>query len=163
MSYGGTGGKLTNDGVCGIPIASRIMIRGLSMRIAAIAILLCTGSCLAVADEPAPAAPAAPAATAAPATAAVASSTAPTPPADPAQSELEAKKAAAAEKIKKSGFGGYKPEVHGNNTVYCRMEQQLGSRFSTKQCRSYEQLLLDQQTAKEYTDQIQKMGVQPRQ
>jgi hypothetical protein len=138
------------------------------MRIAAMVILLCAGPCVGFADEPAPsAAPAAPAAAAAPATApasaAVAAVTTTTPPVDAAQAALEAKKAAAAERIKKSGFGGYKPEVHGNNTVYCRTEQQLGSRFSTKQCRSYEQLIADQQTAKDYTDQIQKMGVAPRQ
>ncbi len=134
-------------------------------------VLLCTGPCVAFADEPAPAAPAAPAATAAPpaaatpapANATVAAVTSTTPPEDPAHAAAEAKKAAAAEKIKKSGFGGYKPEVHGGNTVYCRLEQQIGSRFSTKQCRSYEQLLADQQTARDYTDQLQKMGVAPRQ
>ena len=136
-------------------------------------ILLCAGPCVTFADEPAPAAPPAPAAAAAPpaaatpaaapASATAAAVTSTTPPEDPAHAAAEAKKAAAAEKIKKSGFGGYKPEVHGGNTVYCRVEQQLGSRFSTKQCRSYEQLIADQQTGKEYTDQLQKMGVAPRQ
>jgi hypothetical protein len=137
------------------------MIRGLSMRIAAMTILLCAGSCMAFADEPAPATPAASTAAAAPA--AAASTPVASTPVDAVQSEADAKKAAAAERIKKSGLGGYKPEVHGGNTVYCKVEQTLGSRFSTKQCRSYEQLMADQQTGRDYTDQLQKMGVAPRQ
>jgi hypothetical protein len=140
------------------------------MRIAAMTILLWAGSCMAFADEPVPVTAAPAAAAAAPATPAATTvttttvtTTTTTPAADAAQSEIEAKKAAAAERIKKSGLGGYKPEVHGGNTVYCKVEQQIGSRFSTKQCRSYEQLMADQQAGKDYTDQLQKMGVQPRQ
>lgn len=137
------------------------------MRIAAMVILLCAGPCVAFADEPTRAAPTAPPAAAtpvaAPANATVATVTSTTPPEDPVQAAAEAKKAAAAEKIKRSGLGGYKPEVHGGNTVYCRVEQQIGSRFSSKQCRSYEQLVADQQTGKDYADQLQKMGVAPRQ
>ena len=83
--------------------------------------------------------------------------------ADAAQAEIEAKKAAAAEKLKKYGLGGYKPEVHSGNTVYCKTEQQIGSRFSTKQCRSYEQLVSDQQVGRDYTQALQSMGVAPRQ
>jgi hypothetical protein len=133
------------------------------MRIAVMTILLCAGSCMAFADEPAPA-PATPAAsTAAAAPAAAASTPVASTPVDAVQSEADAKKAAAAERIKKSGLGGYKPEVHGGNTVYCKVEQTLGSRFSTKQCRSYEQLVADQQTGRDYADQLQKMGVAPRQ
>jgi hypothetical protein len=122
---------------------------------------------MAFADEPAPAAQAA-AAAAAPSASAVTTVTSTTvttttPAADAALSDIEAKKAAAAERIKKSGLGGYKPEVHGGVTKYCRVEQKIGTRFTEKECRSYEQLMADQQTGRDYTEQLQKMGVQPRQ
>ena len=133
------------------------------MRIAAMTILLCAASCMAWADEPAPAAAPAAAATNVPAPAPAAASATVSTPADAAQTEADAKKAAAAERIKKSGLGGYKPEVHGGNTVYCRVEQKIGSRFTEKQCRSFEQLMADHDRAKDYTEQLQKMGVAPRQ
>jgi hypothetical protein len=81
---------------------------------------------------------------------------------DAAQTEADAKKAAAEEKIKKYGTRGYKPQVHNGNTVYCREEVSLGSRFKTQQCRTYDQLLADEKTGIEYTKSLQAIIPQSR-
>jgi hypothetical protein len=123
-------------------------------------------SCAANAEDPAPP-PAAPAtATAAPAASAPAPTAAavPAPAAtvDAKQAEADAKKAAAEEKIKKYGFGSYKPEVFNGKTVYCRKEVSLGSHFESKVCRTYDQLLADQRTGKDYVQQLQVQSAPPK-
>lgn len=54
---------------------------------------------------------------------------------------------------------GYKPELHGDNLVFCRREAELGSRFERKVCNSAE--AIEQQTvqAQELAERTQRMGV----
>jgi hypothetical protein len=69
------------------------------------------------------------------------------------------KKEAAEAKIRQFGVNGYKPETtKSGDTVYCKKEAPIGSRFETKQCRTYEQLRDETLNAKEYVEQLQRVG-----
>jgi hypothetical protein len=56
---------------------------------------------------------------------------------------------------------GYKPEARGDNVFYCRREQQLGSRFETRVCRSAEQIAEAERASQEATKYIQRTGGNP--
>ena len=125
----------------------------------AIALLACTGAMnLALADDP-PAAPANPPAAGAasiPATAATASAAAATPAAaSAAQPAAGAKPAApAAEQqvdVQEKHFlaEGYTLEMHHGNKMFCRREEQMGTRLGAqKVCATSEQLTATERDAK---------------
>lgn len=54
---------------------------------------------------------------------------------------------------------GYKPELHGEQLVFCRREAQLGSRFERKVCSTAESLEQQATLAQELTERTQRMGV----
>lgn len=56
---------------------------------------------------------------------------------------------------------GYKPESRGSDVFYCRREQQLGSRFETKVCRSAEQIAEAERASQEATKYMQRTGGNP--
>jgi len=56
---------------------------------------------------------------------------------------------------------GYKPQGHGDDVVYCRREQQLGSRFETRICRSAAQIVQDELNSKELTETMQRTQPSP--
>ncbi len=69
------------------------------------------------------------------------------------------KKEAAEARIKQYGVNGYKPETtKSGEVVYCKREAAIGSRFETKQCRTFEQLKDESQNAKELVEQLQRTG-----
>lgn len=84
--------------------------------------------------------------------------------ADPAAGEKSAaqlKRDAAEAKIRQYGANGYKPETtKGGEVVYCKKEASIGSRFETKQCRTFDQLRNDALSGKEYLENLQH-SVQP--
>jgi hypothetical protein len=58
---------------------------------------------------------------------------------------------------------GYKPELHGEELVFCRREAQLGSRFERKVCSTADAIEQQATLAQELTERTQRMGVnQPR-
>jgi hypothetical protein len=102
------------------------------------------------ADEPSPS-PAAPAATA-PATSAAATAATAAAAADAAKAaDLEAQ-------TKKMKALGYKPEVQNGQTVYCRREQVLGTRFDKKMCGTAEDLARQAEQSKEQLEHVQRQG-----
>ena len=112
-----------------------------------------------LADQPAAPAPAA--VTAAPSENAAVPATA-TDPAEAEKTAAQLKKDAAEAKIRQYGLNGYKPEkTKAGDTVYCKREAPLGSRFETKQCRTLAQLQAEAQQGKEYLEQMQRV-VPPR-
>jgi hypothetical protein len=122
-------------------------------------VLSCLGaSFIAHADQPTTST--APAATVQTTTdsAAAQTASAPAAPLDDATAKADAKKAAAEAQIKKYGFGGYKPEFHNGNTVYCHKETPIGSRFEQKTCRSLEQLLAQQKQGQDYGNALYQLG-----
>ena len=57
---------------------------------------------------------------------------------------------------------GYKPEMNGDQRVYCRKEDQIGTHLPpVKKCVTAEQAAINAQNAKDYTLQVQKMPTQP--
>lgn len=93
---------------------------------------------------------------------------APTPPAstsattDP-KADLEAKKTAAMAELKKNGFSGYKTKLNKDGSaVYCRKEQQIGTRFETENCRSLQALIQDRENGKNYMNTVQQQGLEGR-
>jgi hypothetical protein len=67
------------------------------------------------------------------------------------------KKDAAEAKIKQFGVNGYKPEsTKSGDTVYCKKETPVGSRFETKQCRTFEQLRDETINGREFVEQLQR-------
>lgn len=50
---------------------------------------------------------------------------------------------------------GYKPQSRGGDVLYCRREQQLGSHFETKICKSAAQIMQDELDSKETTRNMQ--------
>jgi hypothetical protein len=106
------------------------------------------------ADDPVPSAPAqqtAPASTpATPAAAASSSSDAAAKaPAKAAASAANSKDADADVQEKHLLARGYKKETHNGQTVYCRKEIKLGSRFETKQCGTAQDMELAEQQARD--------------
>jgi hypothetical protein len=80
--------------------------------------------------------------------------------ADPPAAEKtpeQLKREAAEAKIRKTGAYGYKPETtKSGDIVYCKTEAPIGSRFETKQCRSFEQLRDEALHGKEYLENMQR-------
>jgi outer membrane receptor for Fe3+-dicitrate len=95
----------------------------------------------------------------APAAAIAATSENAVPPTDPPVIEktpAQLKKDAEDAKIRQYGVNGFKPEkTKAGDTVYCKREAPLGSRFETKQCRTFEQLRDEALKGKEYLEQMQ--------
>jgi hypothetical protein len=56
---------------------------------------------------------------------------------------------------------GYKPEARGSDVYYCRREQQLGSRFETRICKTAGQITETELASKETTEQMQRRGGTP--
>jgi hypothetical protein len=54
---------------------------------------------------------------------------------------------------------GYKPEMHGEELVFCRKEAQLGSRFERKVCSTADAIEQQATLAQELTERTQRMGV----
>jgi uncharacterized protein involved in copper resistance len=52
---------------------------------------------------------------------------------------------------------GYKPKGSGADVLYCRREQQLGSRFETKVCKTADQIKRDELDSQETTQGMQRM------
>jgi len=52
---------------------------------------------------------------------------------------------------------GYKPKGSGDQVLYCRREQQLGSHFETKVCKTADQIKRDELDSQENTQQMQRM------
>jgi hypothetical protein len=106
------------------------------------------------AAQPAPASP--PAASSA-ATPASSSTTAkPASDAKPAASSTGAAPDEATDKRLRSQ--GYKPEMHNGNTVYCRKETELGSRFPSKVCATPEQLANANKDSQDALDKVQRQA-----
>ncbi|HEY2682626.1 MAG TPA: hypothetical protein VGI93_03890 [Steroidobacteraceae bacterium] len=126
------------------------------MRIALAVLLTIASTIVAQADQPA--APTTPSSTTpAPSTAAAAPA-----PADP-KAQLEAKKTEAMDALKKNGFSGYKTKIaKDGNAVYCRKEQQIGTRFETETCRSLDALIQQRESAKNYMNTLQQQGLEGR-
>lgn len=120
----------------------------------AVGLLACAGAMnLALAEDP-PAAPANPAATSAPASSATTSATATAASAQPA---ADAKATAAAEQadaLEKHFLSeGYSLEMHHGEKMYCRREQELGSRLGAKKyCSTGEQLAETERQAQRAMD-----------
>jgi hypothetical protein len=56
---------------------------------------------------------------------------------------------------------GYKPEAHGGDVYYCHREQQLGSRFETKVCRTAAQISEDVLASQEMVERRQRSTGNP--
>jgi hypothetical protein len=55
---------------------------------------------------------------------------------------------------------GYKPQGRGDNVYYCRREQEMGSRFEHKVCKTADQITRDELDGQEMTQNAQKgMGL----
>ena len=86
--------------------------------------------------------------------------TATSPPANIAVAKTPAqlRKEAAEETIRRYGVNGYKPETtKSGDIVYCKMEAPVGSRFETKQCRTFNQLRDNALNGKEFVEQVQRV------
>lgn len=124
-----------------------------------VALLSLLGSCLAVANPPENSS--APAASAA----------SPAPPASssPGQSPADSATAAAAKaaeddaEAKRLLAQGYKPETRGGTKVWCRRQEELGSRLAPahKTCGTAEELKMTAHENQEVVEHIQKVGSQP--
>ena len=69
---------------------------------------------------------------------------------------MQLKKEAAEAKIKQFGVNGYKPETtKSGDIVYCKKEAPIGSRFETKQCRTFAQLRDEALSGKDFAEQLQ--------
>jgi outer membrane receptor for Fe3+-dicitrate len=126
------------------------------MKNSAYIILACLASPWAIrADEPTVPAP-----TTVAAAADTAPETATNPPANVAAEKTPAqlRKEAAEETIRRYGVNGYKPETtKSGDVVYCKMEAPVGSRFETKQCRTFNQLRDNALNGKEFVEQLQRV------
>jgi len=57
---------------------------------------------------------------------------------------------------------GYKPEIRNGEKVYCRRDDELGSRLgSQKRCATAQQWKISQQVSRDQTDAIQRTQVNP--
>ena len=139
--------------------------------VAPLTALILGGTVVASAEEPTAAAATPAAATSpAPAPAAPATTQHPqSPPATPqsataaasATAPVDAAAALAAARDKRLRNLGYKPEKRRGETLYCRSEALVGTRFPTKVCATAEQL--DQMTTddKDAAMRLQRAGVNP--
>ena len=59
---------------------------------------------------------------------------------------------------KKAKQAGWRPEVQNGDTVYCRSDAQVGSRFSTRRCVNETQLALLIEQAEYDKDQLKQRG-----
>ena len=98
------------------------------------------------ADEPTPAPTATPAPVAQPASA---QETPAASSAEAAKAAATAKKAAPDAEEKSLRSRGYSKEIHNGQTLYCRREAALGTRFETKQCGTAESINLAAQQGKD--------------
>ena len=113
--------------------------------------LLCVGvgSHTLAADPPVPSEPAA--AAAPPST--TVSSTAPS--ADSQKSHPAAKSDVSPEQMKAFRAARYKPEVRNGQTLFCRREPQLGTRFESKVCGTAAEIERSTQNSQELASRIQ--------
>ena len=73
-----------------------------------------------------------------------------------ARTPAQEKKLAAEEKLKRFGVNGYKPQTtKAGDVVYCKMVAPVGSRFESKQCRTFEQLRDEALNGTELTEKLQ--------
>ena len=91
-----------------------------------------------------------------------ASSAAPPAAAAPASTPAAAPAAALSEKEKELLAKGYKMEMRHGERVFCRYEEELGSRVGGRKiCGSADPLLVTQRAAKESVEQIQQRQANP--
>ena len=65
------------------------------------------------------------------------------------------------EQLKQILSRGYRPESHNGTTVYCRKEAPVGTRFSTKTCRTSVSILELEQRSKDATTSAQRTNGNP--
>jgi hypothetical protein len=73
--------------------------------------------------------------------------------------KLVAADEAADKQLARLKAAGYKPELHGEELVFCRREAQLGSRFERKVCSTADAIERQATLAQELTERTQRMGV----
>jgi hypothetical protein len=66
---------------------------------------------------------------------------------------------AAEARLNKLRAAGYKPEAHGDEVVFCRMEPVLGTHFKRKVCNTAEQLESVASTGRDEVEQMQRDGM----
>ena len=120
-------------------------------------ISLCVGvgSHALAAEPPVPSTPvqqSEPVATAAPPSTTVSSAD---PSADSQKSDATSKSGISASQAKALRLAGYKPEVRNGQTLYCRREAQLGTRFDSKVCGTIEDIERSIQNSQELASRIQ--------
>ena len=93
-----------------------------------------------------------PVATAAPPSTTVSSAD---PSADSPKSDATSKSGISASQTKALRLAGYKPEVRNGQTLYCRREAQLGTRFDSKVCGTIEDIERSIQNSQELASRIQ--------
>jgi hypothetical protein len=127
--------------------------------------LLCLGMGPAAlaADPPAPSSAPAPSSTAQPAQSAPAGPVTPpvttvistTATADSLKSDPSTKSDVSPEQMKAFRAAGYKPEVHNGQTVFCRREPQIGTRFESKVCGDATEIERSTRNSQELAERIQ--------
>lgn len=75
-----------------------------------------------------------------------------------AGAKSSAKSLDAATVVKKATRSGWRPEVQNGNTVYCRNDAEVGSRFSVRRCVSEMQLAVLIEQAEFDRDQLKQRG-----
>jgi hypothetical protein len=98
---------------------------------------------------------------AAPAAPAPAAATPVSAPADLAKDTAAAKQADLDAQAKRLRIAGYKPKVQNGQTLYCRKEAVVGSRFEKEICGSPEALDKATRDSKDMTGDIQRNQVNP--
>lgn len=124
------------------------------MRLAVKMLICLAGSGAALAEPPAGPAVATPAAQAA-SSAPVASNNTPATAA-PSDSAPSPKKQELSADEKSLLSRGYKLEMRGGQKYFCHEESQLGTRFSSKVCRSAEQMASLRKNSQEFTSEMQR-------
>ncbi|HEY1313233.1 MAG TPA: hypothetical protein VGE92_05120 [Steroidobacteraceae bacterium] len=127
-------------------------------------ILLSIGGVASQALAADPPSPPAQNATAAATPAAPAVSSASTSPATPAAAPTAAKTDAATSgstetQVKTLRAAGYKPETHNGQTLWCRREAQIGTRFETKSCGTADDLERQTKESQDMTARVQQKNV----
>jgi hypothetical protein len=113
------------------------------------------GSDALAAEPPVPSTPvqqSEPAAAAAPPSTTVASAD---PSADSQKSDPASKSGISASQAKALRLAGYKPEVRNGQTLYCRREAQLGTRFESKVCGTAAEIERSTENSQELANRIQ--------
>lgn len=130
-------------------------------------LILFSGAALAQAPAPDSSPPATPnastPASTAPQSEASATATASAAPAAPSQSGkiVMVDKSMTDAQVKQLLSRGYKPQQRGDEVFYCRKEQQLGSRFEQKICKSAAQVWKDELDNQELVQHLQKQAMSP--